>query len=279
MGRYTRLRRGLVAAALVAAAGLVSAVVVTAGSDARSGVGVASSAAGPAVQRLAVPQRLAAPAAWPDGLRPGDRTVSRSAPRRALPVPVRPAPTTTMYVAVSVRKVWPTSAPGPNVKSVGRLLWGQRVTVLGRVRATASDPGWLRIRYGGEICYIRAVAIGRSKPPPMVVRTAPASPAQPVSVGLGAPPPPPPVSRSVGGSVWDRLAGCESRGNWRINTGNGFYGGLQFTLGTWLDYGGGAYAPRADLASKSQQIAVAERLRAAKGWKPWPGCRRKLGLP
>ncbi len=79
-------------------------------------------------------------------------------------------------------------------------------------------------------------------------------------------------------SVWDALAKCESGGNWAINTGNGYYGGLQFNAGTWLSNGGGAYAPRADLATREQQISVAERLRAGRGFAPWPGCATKLGL-
>lgn len=80
------------------------------------------------------------------------------------------------------------------------------------------------------------------------------------------------------GSVWDRLAGCESGGNWSINTGNGYYGGLQFNRGTWLSNGGGAYAPTANLASREQQIEIASRLQAARGWSPWPACTSKLGL-
>lgn len=71
---------------------------------------------------------------------------------------------------------------------------------------------------------------------------------------------------------WDRLAQCESSGNWATNTGNGFYGGLQFTYGTWLAYGGGAYAPRADLASREQQIAIAEKVLAGQGLGAWPAC-------
>jgi hypothetical protein len=81
------------------------------------------------------------------------------------------------------------------------------------------------------------------------------------------------------GSVWDRLAQCESGGNWSINTGNGYYGGLQFDRSTWLGYGGGEYAEYAHQATREQQIAVAERLRAARGYQPWPACRAKLGLP
>lgn len=80
------------------------------------------------------------------------------------------------------------------------------------------------------------------------------------------------------GSVWDRLARCESGGNWAINTGNGYYGGVQFDRGTWLSNGGGAYAPRADLATREQQIEIASVLQSRRGWSPWPACARKLGL-
>jgi uncharacterized protein YabE (DUF348 family) len=83
----------------------------------------------------------------------------------------------------------------------------------------------------------------------------------------------------AGGSVWDTLAACESGGNWSINTGNGFYGGLQFTTGTWLAYGGGQYASRADLATREQQIAIATKVRDARGgYGDWPACSAKLGL-
>ncbi|MFE6872569.1 transglycosylase family protein [Kitasatospora sp. NPDC057692] len=71
---------------------------------------------------------------------------------------------------------------------------------------------------------------------------------------------------------WDRVAACESGGNWRINTGNGYFGGLQFDQSTWRENGGLAYAPRADLASREEQIAVADRLAERRGLKPWPVC-------
>ncbi len=76
---------------------------------------------------------------------------------------------------------------------------------------------------------------------------------------------------------WDAIASCESGGNWHINTGNGFYGGLQFTQGTWAGYGGTAYASRADLATREQQITVAERTLAKQGIGAWPVCGRKAG--
>jgi hypothetical protein len=77
--------------------------------------------------------------------------------------------------------------------------------------------------------------------------------------------------------VWDRIAQCESGGNWHINTGNGYYGGLQFSAGTWRAYGGTAYAPTADQAGKDQQIAVATKVQRAQGWGAWPTCSARAG--
>ncbi|MFI9153484.1 transglycosylase family protein [Streptomyces sp. NPDC053367] len=77
--------------------------------------------------------------------------------------------------------------------------------------------------------------------------------------------------------VWDRIAQCESGGNWHINTGNGYYGGLQFSAGTWRAYGGTAYAPTADGASREQQIAVATKVQQSQGWGAWPTCSARAG--
>ncbi|AYN42100.1 LysM peptidoglycan-binding domain-containing protein [Streptomyces dangxiongensis] len=77
--------------------------------------------------------------------------------------------------------------------------------------------------------------------------------------------------------VWDRIAQCESGGNWHINTGNGYYGGLQFSAGTWRAYGGTAYAPTADQASRSAQITVATKVQGAQGWGAWPVCSARAG--
>lgn len=76
---------------------------------------------------------------------------------------------------------------------------------------------------------------------------------------------------------WDALAQCESSGNWAINTGNGFYGGLQFTQSTWEAFGGGQYAPRADLATKDQQIEIATKVLATQGPGAWPSCSASTG--
>lgn len=75
---------------------------------------------------------------------------------------------------------------------------------------------------------------------------------------------------------WSGVAQCESSGNWHINTGNGYYGGLQFTQSTWDAYGGQRYAARADLASESQQITIAERVLAGQGIGAWPVCGKYL---
>ncbi|ROP80668.1 transglycosylase family protein [Curtobacterium sp. PhB115] len=89
-------------------------------------------------------------------------------------------------------------------------------------------------------------------------------------VGLAAAP-----ANAASGSTWDQLAQCESGGNWAINTGNGYYGGLQFNLGTW-QANGGVGSPAG--ASREAQIAVAERVLATQGWGAWPACSAQLGL-
>ncbi|MFD1148392.1 transglycosylase family protein [Saccharothrix hoggarensis] len=82
------------------------------------------------------------------------------------------------------------------------------------------------------------------------------------------------------GAVWDALAQCEATGNWAINTGNGYYGGLQFNKGTWDAYGGSQYAAYPHQATREQQIAIATKLRDARGgYSAWPHCQQKLGLP
>ncbi|MFG1807276.1 transglycosylase family protein [Streptomyces sp. NPDC049040] len=79
-------------------------------------------------------------------------------------------------------------------------------------------------------------------------------------------------------SIWDDLAMCESSGDWHIDTGNSFYGGLQFWQPTWELFGGLKYARRADLATPEQQIAIAERVLRVQGWSAWPVCSKRLGL-
>ncbi|AKK02601.1 transglycosylase family protein [Corynebacterium epidermidicanis] len=87
-----------------------------------------------------------------------------------------------------------------------------------------------------------------------------------------------PTASAAPDSDWDRLAGCEAGGNWSINTGNGFHGGLQFSPSTWNAYGGQEFAPYAYQATREQQIAVGERVLAGQGWGAWPACSASLGL-
>ncbi|MBA0049412.1 hypothetical protein E0L36_00315 [Streptomyces sp. AJS327] len=85
-------------------------------------------------------------------------------------------------------------------------------------------------------------------------------------------------AQAADGSAWDRVAQCESEGVWSANEENGYYGGLQITLNTWEQYGGNEFAERPDLASRSEQITVAERVLAAQGAQAWPGCATDGGL-
>lgn len=94
-----------------------------------------------------------------------------------------------------------------------------------------------------------------------------------VSVALG-----PATQASAADTVWDRVAACESNGNWTSNTGNGYYGGLQFSSSTWRAFGGQWYAARADEATKNQQITIARRVLAVQGPGAWPTCGVRAGL-
>jgi LysM repeat protein len=91
-------------------------------------------------------------------------------------------------------------------------------------------------------------------------------------VALAAPP------ASAASTVWDKVARCESGGNWKINTGNGYYGGLQFSSQTWRGFGGGKYASKANKATKGEQIAIARRVLAGQGAGAWATCGRRAGL-
>ncbi|WP_411080187.1 transglycosylase family protein [Streptomyces sp. cmx-18-6] len=83
---------------------------------------------------------------------------------------------------------------------------------------------------------------------------------------------------AASGEVWEKVAACESSGDWAINTGNGYYGGLQFSGSTWAAFGGSQYAPRADLATRDQQIAIAEKVLDGQGPGAWPTCSVRAGL-
>jgi uncharacterized protein YabE (DUF348 family) len=119
---------------------------------------------------------------------------------------------------------------------------------------------------------VNGVETGRSP-----VKNEIVAPARPSVLRVGAKPGTqvPPV---LNGATWDALSACESGGNWAINTGNGFYGGVQFNQSTWERHGGLRYAPRADLATREEQIAIAEVTRAVQGWGAWPVCSVRAGV-
>ncbi|MFD8144246.1 transglycosylase family protein [Streptomyces sp. NPDC059708] len=110
-------------------------------------------------------------------------------------------------------------------------------------------------------------------PPPAPGPAGAAHPGSPGVVGHG------PGDCGPGGEwPWDCVADCESSGRWAVNTGNGFYGGLQFWQPTWEEHGGLVYAARADLATREQQIRVAEDVLGTQGWEAWPVCAKRYGL-
>jgi resuscitation-promoting factor RpfB len=112
------------------------------------------------------------------------------------------------------------------------------------------------------------------------IRGGATTPAQPRVVKVGTNDEKPPAPEIGDTEVWDRLAKCEAGGNWAINSGNGYYGGVQFDASTWRAYGGTQYAPLPHQATREQQIATAEKVRDDRGgYGAWPACARKLGLP
>ena len=135
-----------------------------------------------------------------------------------------------------------------------------------------------------ELARVLALATA-PKPTTPPTTVAPAATVPPAPPTTAAPPPPAPVVQPVATgngyndpsnpAAWDRIAQCESGGNWALNTGNGYYGGIQFSLGSWQSVGG---TGRPDQASRETQIAMGQRLyHSGGGWSHWPGCSRKLG--
>ena len=142
------------------------------------------------------------------------------------------------------------------VANPNQIAAGQRL----RLPTRSQVPAWM--------ARAARTAIPAPAPARAAVSVPQASPSATAPVSTAAPAAP----ASSGGANWSAIAACESGGNWSANTGNGFYGGLQFTQQTWLGYGGGQYASSANLASESQQIAVAERVLVGQGIGAWPVC-------
>jgi uncharacterized protein YabE (DUF348 family) len=151
------------------------------------------------------------------------------------------------------------SVPYPVIKHYNSAMYTDQVNVTTYGRQGSDNVTYTVIYVDGK--FQRRIVIHRA------VLVAPR--AQVETVGTKQRPVP---ALSSNGLNWDAVAQCESGGDWHINTGNGFYGGLQFDYSTWLAYGGGAYAPRADLATREEQIAVATKLYDARGSSPWPVC-------
>jgi len=175
-----------------------------------------------------------------------------------------------------------------------------------RVVASITAPGWrsrtpIRVGLGAVIALTAAAIIGTMLRTGTPAGVTPATPAPAAATTPSAPAPSPapatapataPSAAHTGApvtpadttntadsgtpvSTWDKVAQCESGGNWATSTGNGFHGGLQFTASTWRSFGGSGMPHQ---ASRTEQIAVAERVLAAQGWKAWPACSHKLGL-
>lgn len=162
-----------------------------------------------------------------------------------------------LFCALAVGAILPTAASAHTVQPGPRL---------SRVLIPASDTHAKHHRLAVTRARQRAAKERREE------RVAEASQAREVAVQPQQPALP---ASTSGPSVeeWEAVARCESTDHWNDNTGNGFYGGLQFTASTWDSFGGTAYAPRADEASPSEQMAVADKVLAAQGWGAWPVCQ------
>ncbi|SDS89151.1 SH3 domain-containing protein [Microlunatus soli] len=166
------------------------------------------------------------------------------------------------------------STAGSDYRTVATVDRGDTVKITGR-----TSNGRAQIVYDGSVRWVTAQYLSSSKPraaskPDSKPSTSPAKNTEDKS-SAGLDPTYKGDSRNVADSTWDELAMCESSGNWSINTGNGFYGGLQFTAQTWRGFGGTGMPQD---ASRSEQIKVAERVLAVQGWGAWPACSSKLGL-
>ncbi|QJY45073.1 resuscitation-promoting factor [Pseudonocardia broussonetiae] len=138
------------------------------------------------------------------------------------------------------------------------------------------DPG----RPGEQTAVVRVFVQNGQEVRRVQVRAGSTTPPSPRIVRVGTNDDVPQAPAVSDGGVWDRLVQCEATGNWAINTGNGYYGGLQFDRSTWNAYGGDEYADLPHQASREEQIAIATKVRDDRGgYGAWPACSRKLGLP
>src|SRR3954449_7867794 len=164
------------------------------------------------------------------------------------------------------------SIPAPGRRSRTPIWVGLGVVVA--LTAAVTIGTMLRTGTPGGVTSAPSAPAAAARPPAQAPATAPPSGAQ-----AGAPVAPADTTDTTDTatpvSTWDKVAQCESGGNWATSTGNGFHGGLQFTASTLRSFGGSGMPNQ---ASRTEQIAVAERVLDAQGWKAWPACSRKLGL-
>lgn len=200
-----------------------------------------------------------------DRLAPGQHTITSEIPFATVRRPSAELPVGTTRVASP-------GEPGQRLSVFEDVLRnGRRVEtrLVSRVVAVPSRPRIVLVGTGAPTTSTLTAMTATSPPPDTVRAATSADPKRRDSTAPVA------ASGPVGDTVWDRLATCESGNDWQINSGNGYYGGLQFDLTTWQAYGGTGYPYE---HTRDEQIAVAERLRAARGFYPWPVCGRRLGL-
>jgi LysM repeat protein len=149
----------------------------------------------------------------------------------------------------------------PRINDPDLIFVGQRLVVPGHGNVSAKRASVVKAKQAAKKVVTKKATVKRSAKKASVKRS---------TVRRAAA-----TRSSAGNGVWDRLAMCESTGNWAINTGNGFYGGLQFTPSSWRAVGGTGMPHQ---ASKAEQIARAKKLQALQGWGAWPACSKKLGL-
>jgi hypothetical protein len=153
----------------------------------------------------------------------------------------------------------------------------------GTIDTLQEESRLMRAQADGAPVLANLEALAEAVAPPTTSTTVAPTTTVPPTTAPPPPPPPPAVQPVASGSgyndpnnpaAWDRLAQCESGGNWAINTGNGYYGGLQFSLSSWRAVGGTGYPHQ---ASRETQIAMGQRLWNQGGWRHWPACTSKLG--
>lgn len=195
---------------------------------------------------------------------PGRATLASAAPKQAESTTVKVAPGDNLHKIAKAHNVTPQRMydANPGVRHPDKIYPGNELRIPAPAEQLASRP-----------LPVEPAPAPASAP---AVQPTPSNQAHAVAPRTTPyVPPAAPAPAVASGSVWDRLAMCEAGGNWAINTGNGFYGGLQFTLSSWHAVGGTGYPHQ---ASREEQIMRGEKLLALQGWGAWPACTAKMGL-